>query len=386
MNNLYLHDDCIISPLGFTTLENLEKLRNGTTGLKQCATNIYLDSPICAGIIDADNLSKVFSKIGNPEDFTKLEQMMLLAIQEILNKNPDFDRNQNGLIISTTKGNVHLLEDLLGFEEERILLSKLDEIIKDFFGFKQKPIVVSNACISGGLALSVAKKMISVGQFSEAIVVGGDMLSKFIVSGFNSFQALSDTACKPFSKDRNGINLGEAAAAVLVSDSKKAHSNCINLVGDASANDANHISGPSRTGEGLHKSIQNSLKEANISSEVINAISTHGTATVYNDEMEAIAVSRNNLTEIPLNSIKGYYGHTLGASALIESIVCKHMMLNNEIYPSLNFTQLGVSEKINVVTQYQNSVPIEYMLKTASGFGGCNLAMIFKKEAGNGES
>ncbi|WBL20852.1 beta-ketoacyl-[acyl-carrier-protein] synthase family protein [Zunongwangia sp. HRR-M8] len=386
MTNLYLHDDCIISPLGFTTSENLEKLRNGTSGLKQCANNIYLDSPICAGIIDADNLSKVFSKIGNPEDFTKLEQMMLLAIQDILNKNPDFDRNQSGLVISTTKGNVHLLEDLLGFEEERILLSKLGEIIKDFFGFKQKPIVVSNACISGGLALSVAKKMINAGQFSEAIVVGGDMLSKFIVSGFNSFQALSDTACKPFSKDRNGINLGEAAAAVLVSDSKKAHSNCINLVGDASANDANHISGPSRTGEGLHKSIQNSLKEARISSEVINAISTHGTATVYNDEMEAIAVSRNNLTEIPLNSIKGYYGHTLGASALIESIVCKHMMLNNEIYPSLNFTQLGVSEKINVITEYLKSVNLEYMLKTASGFGGCNLAMIFKKEVGNGES
>lgn len=384
MKKLYLHDDCIVSPLGFTTSKNLENLRSGTTGLQKLNKNDFLDTPICAGIVNSEILTETFSEIGNPQDFTKLEQMMLLAVRGVLDKNPELDLDKTGLIISTTKGNVHLLDNLGDFKKERLFLSNLGNIIKDFFGFKLKPIVVSNACISGGLALAVAKKMIKAGKFSSAIVVGGDMLSKFVVSGFNSFQALSENDCKPFSKDRTGINLGEAAAAILVSDLPKKNSVNVSLVGDASTNDANHISGPSRTGEGLYKSIQNSLKEAQISSEAIKAISTHGTATLYNDEMEAIAISRSELGEIPLHSIKGYYGHTLGASALIEAILCKHMMLNSEIYPSLNFTEKGVSTKINVVTEYQKSINLDYVLKTASGFGGCNLAMIFKKEGENG--
>jgi len=383
MKNLYLHDDCIISPLGFTTSKNLEKLRSGTTGLQEYDNNEFLEVPICAGVVNSSVLADAFLQIGDPKEYTKLEQMLLLAVHKILMENPDLNIKETGLVISTTKGNVHLLDNLGDFKKERLLLSNLGEIIKDFFGFTLKPIVVSNACISGGLALAVAKKMISAGKFNQAIVVGGDMLSKFIVSGFNSFQALSEIACKPFSKDRTGINLGEAAAAVLVSDRPIENVININLVGDASANDANHISGPSRTGEGLYKSIQNSLKEAGISSTAIKAISTHGTATLYNDEMEAIAIARSGLGEVFLNSVKGYYGHTLGASALIEAILCKHMMLNSEIYPSLNFNKLGVSKKINVVNAYQDSVHLEYVLKTASGFGGCNLALVFKKEGEN---
>ena len=384
MKNLYLHEDCIISPIGYTTSENLEHLRSGTTGLQKFDKSEFLDTPICAGVVNSEVLAEAFSAIGDPKAFTKLEQMMLLAVHQILIKNPDLNRMETGVIVSTTKGNVHLLEDLGVFKKERLLLSNLGEIIKDFFGFGLKPIVVSNACISGGLALAVAKKMINAGKFNKAVVVGGDMLSKFIVTGFNSFQALSETACKPFSKDRNGINLGEAAAAMLVSNTPKKDSITISLAGDASANDANHISGPSRTGEGLFKSIQNSLKEAGISCEAIKAVATHGTATLYNDEMEAIAITRSDLGATPLHSVKAYYGHTLGASALIESILCKHMMLNNEIYPSLHFNKLGVSKEINVVTAYQNSINLDYVLKTASGFGGCNLAMVFKKERQNG--
>ncbi|WP_417887457.1 beta-ketoacyl-[acyl-carrier-protein] synthase family protein [Zunongwangia sp.] len=383
MKKIYLHNDCIISPLGFSTSENIENLRKGISGLKQYQKNQFLDAPICAGIVNSEQLRKAFSELGNPGKYTKLEQMFLLAVASILDSEDEIDLSNCGLVIATTKGNIHLLENTGDFKENRLLLSKLGAIIKDFFGFKTKPIVVSNACISGGLALSTAKKMINAGKFSQAIVLGGDMLSKFIVSGFNSFQALSETACKPFSKDRTGINLGEAVAGVLVSDIPKKNLINICLQGEASANDANHISGPSRTGEGLYKSIEKALTEAKIDSEEINFISTHGTATLYNDEMEAIAISRANLERVPLNSVKGFYGHTLGASALIEAILSKQMMLNSEIYPSLNYNKLGVSKPINIVSEYQKSVNLKYVLKTASGFGGCNLALVFKKEVVN---
>src|SRR5690606_29498557 len=156
--------------------------------------------------------------------------------------------------ISTTKGNIDILQKNSGFPEERVYLSNLGNIIAGFFGFPQ-PIVVSNACISGGLALVVAKRMINSGRFSRAVVVGGDLVSEFVVSGFQSFMALSEGICRPFSKDRDGINLGEAAVAILVSDSPGKRRENITLAGEGSANDANHISGPSRTGEGLYQSI-----------------------------------------------------------------------------------------------------------------------------------
>jgi 3-oxoacyl-[acyl-carrier-protein] synthase-1 len=190
---------------------------------------------------------------------------------------------------------------------------------------------------------------------------------------------MSTEPCRPFSKNRKGISLGEAAAAVLLSSKKPEHPNIISLIGEASANDANHISGPSRTGEGLYISIQNALREARISAKEIDYLSAHGTATAYNDEMEAVAFNRSGLENVPMNSFKAYYGHTLGASALLESILTKHSLLNNELYTSLNFDEIGVSKPLNVIGGFEKK-ELWFAVKTASGFGGCNLALVLKKE------
>ncbi|MGM0390574.1 MAG: beta-ketoacyl synthase N-terminal-like domain-containing protein [Bacteroidota bacterium] len=379
MKKMYLLDDAIISPLGFSVSENLNALRNKVSGLKFHENKRFNSGGFYAGIIGNEILNQHFSKIGNPQIFTKLEKMMLLAVHEILSKNPDLDRSKTSLIISTTKGNIDLLQENNGFPEKRVYLAELGKVIKDFFRFKSESILVSNACVSGGLALAIAKRFISAGKFENAIIVGGDLVSDFVVSGFQSFQALSDFPCKPFSKNRNGLSLGEAASAMLVSSENRIGTNNISLIGDASANDASHISAPSRTAEGLYKSIQNALKKAEITSDDIQYVSAHGTATVFNDEMEAIALSRAGLELVPVNSFKGYYGHTLGASALLESILTKHSLLNNELYPSLNFDEIGVSKPLNLI-QNLKSIPLKYALKTASGFGGSNLALVFKKE------
>src|SRR5690606_20864912 len=159
--------------------------------------------------------------------------MMILAVHQVLQNNENIDISTTGLIISTTKGNIDVLQGTFAFPEKRIYLSGLAETVADFFGFNE-PIVVSNACISGGLALVVAKRLINSGKFSKAIVVGGDIVSDFVVSGFQSFMALSDSICKPFSNNRNGINLGEAAAAVLVSDTLQNPKKNISLIGAGS--------------------------------------------------------------------------------------------------------------------------------------------------------
>ncbi|MGY5847258.1 beta-ketoacyl-[acyl-carrier-protein] synthase family protein [Salegentibacter sp. HM20] len=379
MKALYLLDDCIISPLGFSTEENLKAVEQGKSALEPYESASGQSG--YAGVIAAEKLKTEFSKIGDPERFTRLEQMMLLAVANVLEKNPGLNPSETGLILSTTKGNIDLLDEPGEFPAKRIYLAELAKVIAGFFGFSQEPVILSNACISGGLALAVARRLCHSQNLKNVFVVGGDICSDFVLSGFHSFQAISTRACMPFSKNRDGISLGEAAAAMLLSTEIVQKGEVVSLIADATANDANHISGPSRTGEGLLKSIENAFAEVKINIGEIGFISAHGTATLYNDEMEAIAFNRAGLGRVPLNSFKGYFGHTLGASALLESIFTKHTLLNKKLYPSPGFEEKGTSKALNIIkeVQYKN---ITYALKTASGFGGCNLALVFKKEPG----
>ncbi|WP_378187685.1 beta-ketoacyl synthase N-terminal-like domain-containing protein [Aquimarina sp. W85] len=379
MKSVYIVDDSIISPLGFSVKENLKNLKSNTTGIHEIDDTTIHSSKFCGGRIDTNKLNQAWNAISQVTSYTKLEKMMVLAIQRILDKNPQLDLNTCGVLISTTKGNI---DQLKGENTEKAYLSSLSNAIQKFYDLTTLPQIISNACISGGLAIAIAKRMIQAGHYDDVIVVGGDLLSEFTLSGFFSFQAVSDKPCKPFSKNRSGISLGEAAAAAWISSSVTAvtKKEKIEVVGDAIANDANHISGPSRTGEGLFLSITRALTEAKVTSQAIDYISAHGTATPFNDEMESIAFNRCGLQGVPVNSLKGYYGHTLGASALLETIVAKHHLLSNQVIYSLGFDTLGVSHDINVIKE-NKSIPMQYVLKTASGFGGCNVALILKKTA-----
>lgn len=229
------------------------------------------------------------------------------------------------------------------------------------------------------MAISVAKNMIQAGKYKDAFVIAGDEISEFVISGFNSFQAIGSEPCKPYDKNRNGINLGEATAAMYITSAPlETEKFRFKFLGDSAINDANHISGPSRTGDGLFASIQNAMKEAKVSAEQIDFISAHGTATLYNDEMESIAFNRMELQNVPLNSIKGYYGHCLGASGLLESIISMESSLHNTLIPSKNFEEMGVSQDLNIIKENQPA-EIKYILKTASGFGGCNAAIVLER-------
>ena len=190
---------------------------------------------------------------------------------------------------------------------------------------------------------------------------------------------MSDSPSQPFDKSRKGICIGEAAAAVIVSKEKLPTAPfSVIYCGGSSSNDANHISGPSRTGEGLFRSINSALKEANLEANKIDYISAHGTATMYNDEMEAIAFNRHGLQNVPVNSLKGYYGHTLGASGLLETVLSIESANNNKLIVSKGYTNCGVTQPINIISETKQH-EIKYFLKTASGFGGCNTAVLFEK-------
>jgi 3-oxoacyl-[acyl-carrier-protein] synthase-1 len=249
--------------------------------------------------------------------------------------------------------------------------------VAGYFGFVNQPIVVSNACISGLLAILVGKRLIQSGQFENAVIAGADVISKFVLSGFQSFQAISDEPCKPFDQSRNGLSLGEGAGTLILSSHKK-YAGGIKVMGGSVSNDANHISGPSRTGQELAWAINKSLQEANIPASEINFISAHGTATLYNDEMEANAITLAGLQSVPVNSLKGYYGHTLGAAGLIESIISIHSLKENLVFPTMGFKHPGVTKPVNICCLPLHG-SLQNCLKTASGFGGCNAAVVFGK-------
>lgn len=379
MRKCYLSYNNIISNLGFDSETVVEKVSKGISGLAVIEEPSLLAEKICAAIISSEEIAERFSKIGNPQDFTKLEQLMILSLNDVIRRWDQPLDETVGLLLSTTKGNIDVLEKESEFPHSRAYLDELGKIIGDFFGFKSEPVVVSNACVSGILSLSVAKRLIEEEKYKHVLVASGDVVTQFIVSGFNSFQALSKNPCKPYDKDREGINLGEAAASILVtSEFKNLPAEAVEIMGDATCNDANHISGPSRTGEGLVKSMERAMAAARIEASEIDYISAHGTATSFNDEMEAIAFNRMNLQEVPLNSLKGYFGHTLGAAGLLETIVGMHSLAKNTVFASKGFQTMGISRSLEIATT-NISKPLEIFLKTASGFGGCNTATIFKK-------
>lgn len=372
---IYITDYNCVTPLGFDVSSNWNALLEGKSGV---ALHKITESQeaFYTSMIDTEKLDEAFGSRFTETHFTRLEKMFLLSLEPLIKRHPVSE--ETAFILSTTKGNISLLKNQSELPEG-VYLSKLAQKIADYFGFTTKPVVVSNACVSGVMAIAAAKNMILTGKYKDAFVIAGDELSEFVISGFNSFQAIGDGPCKPYDKNRNGINIGEAAAAVYITSSLSGNEKLrFKVLGDSAVNDANHISGPSRTGDGLYASIRNAMAEAGVIPEQIGFISAHGTATLYNDEMESIAFSRMNLQHIPLNSMKGYYGHCLGASGLLESIISMESALHGTLIPSKNFVEMGVSEPLNIIKENRQA-EIKYILKTASGFGGCNAAIVLEK-------
>lgn len=378
MTDIFISADNIFSPLGANTAENFSQLKNNVSGIKLHDDLIMSGQPFYASLFDS---SKALATEANQNDYTKFEKLLITSIKNALDNSKINTRGKKTvLIISSTKGNISLLETETCSKalQTRISLNTSAKLVAEHFGFTNKPVVVSNACISGLLSILTGMRLIRSGQYENAVVAGADVISKFVLSGFQSFQAISATLCKPFDAARDGINLGEGAGTVILTSNKE-HSSGIKVKGGSVSNDANHISGPSRTGEELYLAVARAMEDANLSAKEINFISAHGTATIYNDEMEAKAITLAGMQSAPLNSLKGYYGHTLGAAGIIESIISMQSLKEDVIIPTMGFKNMGVTQPVNVCASLYRST-LQHCLKTASGFGGCNAAMIFSKQ------
>jgi 3-oxoacyl-[acyl-carrier-protein] synthase-1 len=399
MTDVFVVSDNILSPLGSTTAENFTRLKASVSGITLQTDKALSDEPFFAALFEKQLDDYLASVLPSPHTLTRFEQLLIASIRTALTDSGiDPASPETILIISSTKGNIGLLEtaEPVADRNNRIALSTSASRVAGYFRFINQPLVVSNACISGLLGIITGMRLIRSGRYTHAVIAGADLITKFILSGFQSFQAVSPEPCTPFDMDRKGISLGEGAATLILSAQKnpagqrsltgQSHGKAapsIKITAGRTGNDANHISGPSRTGQELGHIIQKLLKDANLTAQDIDFISAHGTATPYNDEMEAKAISLAGLEAVPVNSLKGFYGHTLGAAGLIESIVTIASMREDLILPTKGFRQHGVTKPIQITHSLMNK-PLEHCLKTASGFGGCNAAVLYSKT--NGEN
>lgn len=351
----YIIADNIISPLGETSEENYLSVKAGRSGIRAY-------EPGTCNIPEGFYASLLF------EDF---ETLALRSAQKaIANAQLELKGKRTAFILSSTKGNI----------EENISLADSAQRIASQLGIDAKPIVVCNACISGLSALILGNRLIDSGLYDAAIVCGCDMPRQFILSGFQSLKALSPEPCRPFDMERMGLNLGEAAATLILSKNP-IQGNFWRMGDGFIRNDAFHISTPSKTADGLYLSLQRTLESftKEISStckqidmkEHLAFINAHGTATLFNDQMESVAIGRAGLSELPANAYKSFWGHTMGAAGILETIISMKAIDDDTILGTRGFSELGVSGKMNICAE-NRPTDKKGFIKMLSGFGGCN--------------
>lgn len=351
----YIIADNIISPLGETSEENYLSVKAGRSGIRAY-------EPGTCNIPEGFYASLLF------EDF---ETLALKSAQKAMgNAQLELKGKRTAFILSSTKGNI----------EENISLADSAQRIASQLGIDAKPIVVCNACISGLSALILGNRLIDSGLYDAAIVCGCDTPRQFILSGFQSLKALSPEPCRPFDMERMGLNLGEAAATLILSKNP-IQGNSWRMGDGFIRNDAFHISTPSKTADGLYLSLQRTLESytKEISStckqidlkEHLAFINAHGTATLFNDQMESVAIGRAGLSDLPANAYKSFWGHTMGAAGILETIISMKAIDDDTILGTRGFSELGVSGKMNICAE-NRPTDKKGFIKMLSGFGGCN--------------
>lgn len=380
---VFISASAMVTSLGEGVERNFSALLRGEVGVRRVVNPRVSLSPVTAGIIPDSVYDALYERYDRHRTLTLTEIIAVHCISSVLgNRSAD----GIGLVIASAKGNISLLEghsaEWAEFHEETcevadsaLLLGPMARRIASRFGINaDDTFVVSNACISGITAVAVARRLILSGRYKEMVVVGVDTQNRFITSGFASFKSLSDDVCRPYDESRCGLNLGEACGAMLLTT--EGDGVCIS--GAALTDDANHISGPSRTGDGLYFAMRKAMAEAG--ADNVDMLQMHGTATAYNDEMESKACSLAGLQNVPVQSLKPYFGHTMGASGVIETIIAAEELRNQVLVGTPGFEMLGVPMPLNISrsnVELPSGKPLR-ALKTASGFGGTNAALLLE--------
>ncbi|MBB4117982.1 3-oxoacyl-[acyl-carrier-protein] synthase-1 [Mesonia hippocampi] len=387
----------IISAIGNTVAENFAALKSGKAGisnLENISNSVHKGVLKVGEIKLSDSALAAMLKLPETHNFSRTSLLGAYAAKKAVeNANiSDINAYATGLVSATSVGGMDKTEQYFYqyFEDPSVRkfitshdAGDVSHKIADALGLKGMVTTISTACSSAANAIMMGARLIASGQLDRVIVGGTDALSKFTINGFNTLMILSDTYNTPFDENRKGLNLGEAAAyLVLESDKVIKETNkevLAYLSGYGNANDAYHQTASSANGEGAFLAMKKALQMANISSFTIDYINVHGTATPNNDLSEGHALQRVFGTAVPhFSSTKPYTGHTLAAAAAIEAVYSILALQHNLVFPNLNFKnkmeELYIQPTTVLLEKELNTV-----LSNSFGFGGNCSALIFSK-------
>lgn len=290
------------------------------------------------------------------------------------------------LMLATTTGEVDLLEQTILEEIEQGPEGQLDVLLKkvrDLFGLRGRASIVSSACTSSTTAIGLAAASIESGNEDAVLIVACDAVTEFVCTGFSSLMALDPEGARPFDAERQGLSIGEAAGYMLLMSEDRARRENRSILGYVLgwglSNDANHMTGPARDGDGLVRAIRLAIKTAEVDLDKIGFICAHGTGTRYNDAMEMQAFKQVFSQPRPTFSIKGAIGHTMGAAGLLEAALTLRALRERTVLPSSRINIIDDDAKGWVVTA-QKREDRSVALTTNSGFGGVNAALVLSRE------
>lgn len=385
----------IISSIGTTVEENFHSLTTKKTGISRLEN---FDSKhkdvIKVGEIKITN-EELANLLNLPREhaFTRTSLLGVYAAKQAVNhaKIADINAERTGLISSTSVGGMDMTEkhykkydahpEFIPFIKSHNAGDSTNKIA-EYLGLKGFVTTISTACSSAANAIMMGATMIENGYLDRVIVGGTDALSKFTINGFKTLMILSDTDNTPFDNNRKGLNLGEAAAYLVLESNEmveKYNKEVLAYVeGYGNANDAYHQTASSENGEGAFLAMQKAFDKAQIKPSQIDYINVHGTATPNNDLSEGRAMLRIFDDVPPFSSTKSFTGHTLAAAAAIEAVYSILALQKQVVFPTLHFTT--PMEEFDLIPETaSNNREINYVLSNSFGFGGNCSTLIFSK-------
>lgn len=388
----------IISAIGNNVAENYQSLIQGKKGISRVSkikTNHVND--IMVGEIDFTN-EALEQQLGLTSDNNYSRTALLGAVaakQAIQDAGiTDINAYKTGLISSTSVGGMDMTERYYyDYLEDKSTQKYIEghhagdstQKIAEQLGIEKSLVTtISTACSSAANSIMLGARLIKSGQLDRVVVGGTDCLSKFTINGFKTLMILSDTYSTPFDENRKGLNLGEAAAFLVLESDKVVEAENKKVLayvkGYGNANDAYHQTASSENGDGATLAMQKALDIAGYNPEDIDYVNAHGTATGNNDLSEGRAIIRVFGENVPdFSSTKAYTGHTLAAAGAIEAVYSVLALQNNIIYPNLNFkTQM---KEFSITPQLElKEKPLQAIMSNSFGFGGNCSTVIFSKE------
>ncbi len=295
-----------------------------------------------------------------------------------------------GVVVGTALGGVEELERALAGEAglrraAGALYDAPARALARDLGARGPVLTVSTACASGATALGLAAEWLREDRADLVVAGGYDILCRFVMRGFDALRSLTRERVRPFDRRRSGLLLGEAAALVLMARVRDARGGVLGrLLGHASTSDGTHIAAPDPEGRGLAESIRVALAEADVAAADVDFVSAHGTATPLNDRIETAVLRRSlgaRAEAVPVNAIKGALGHTMGAAATLEAIMCLLAARHGVVPPTLGLEEPDPACRLDHVAGAPRAVRTRVSLSTSLGFGGCNATLVLEGAA-----